>query len=234
MNALPAGTILQLMYFSERLETLPPGRFIEIGAWNGEITSFLLSRGWIGSVYEFDVDTTARLKHRIADEIVEGRLALISSDYVRSKTADVDIVISAMIMEHLSDEDEAHVMQNSHWTLEHKSGTLIGIVPASPRYWGIEDDNAGSPIYARSDRSYHTGVGLVATAPQRPNVPRFQRGKSQHIETGADQRIRSAKRQIEDYFSVDFLVNSQSAQDVSTAPPTEDAGVNRQVARSLF
>ncbi|UIJ99488.1 class I SAM-dependent methyltransferase [Rhizobium leguminosarum] len=113
MKALPPGTILQLMYLSERLERLQPGRFIEIGAGNGEITSLLLSRGWIGSVYEFDADTTARLKERFADEIVEGRLVLSNSNYVRSETADVDIVISSMVMEHLSDEDEALFMQKS-------------------------------------------------------------------------------------------------------------------------
>ncbi|NKK61367.1 methyltransferase domain-containing protein [Rhizobium leguminosarum bv. viciae] len=143
MKALPPGTILQLMYLSERLERLQPGRFIEIGAGNGEITSLLLSRGWIGSVYEFDADTTARLKERFADEIVEDRLVLSNSNYVRSETADVDIVISSMVMEHLSDEDEALFMQKSRANLEHKHGTLIGIVPAGPRYWGIEDEIAG-------------------------------------------------------------------------------------------
>jgi hypothetical protein len=143
MKALPPGTILQLMYLSERLDRLEAGRFVEIGAGSGEITSILLSRGWSGSIYELDARTTEKLRERFSAEIALDRLVLNNSDYVRSETADVDLVISSMVMEHLSDEDEALFMQKSLANLERKGGMLIGIVPAGPRYWGVEDDVVG-------------------------------------------------------------------------------------------
>lgn len=143
MIGLPPGTILQLMYLSERLNYLAPGRFIEIGAGNGEITNVLLSRGWSGTIYEFDAMTTERLRHRFSPEIASGRLVLNNSDYIQSEKLDVDLIISSMVMEHLSDEDEARFMQTSLANLSEKAGTLIAIVPAGPRYWGIEDDIAG-------------------------------------------------------------------------------------------
>ncbi|MDR9777571.1 class I SAM-dependent methyltransferase [Rhizobium hidalgonense] len=143
MNALPPGTILQLMYFSERLDRLKAGRFVEIGAGAGEITSILLSRGWSGSIYEFDARTAEKLRERFSREIASDRLVLNNSDYVQSETDDFDLVVSSMVMEHLSDGDEALFMQKSLANLERKGGMLIGIVPAGPRYWGVEDDIAG-------------------------------------------------------------------------------------------
>ncbi|WP_431323476.1 class I SAM-dependent methyltransferase [Rhizobium sp. YTU87027] len=143
MNALPPGTILQLMYVAERLDRLKPGCFIEIGAGNGEITHLLLSRGWSGMIYEFDVQTAERLEQRFSNEIAAGRLALFNADYINSEIKDVDLVISSMVMEHLSDEDEALYMLKSLANLKKRDGTLIGIVPAGPHYWGIEDDIAG-------------------------------------------------------------------------------------------
>lgn len=45
---LPPGTILQQMYFKERLRALSCGRFVEVGAGQGVVSKTLLDLGWSG------------------------------------------------------------------------------------------------------------------------------------------------------------------------------------------
>ena len=47
-----------------------------------------------------------------------------------------------MVMEHLDDQSERKFMELSAIRLK-AGGRMIGLVPASPRHWGIEDDIAG-------------------------------------------------------------------------------------------
>jgi len=140
---LPPGTLLQLMYLKERLRATPPGQFVEIGPGAGEITQLLLDRGWTGCSYDLEARTIAALKQRFAQEIAEQRFVAVNEDYVTS-TSDtpVDLVISCMVMEHLDNTQESAFMRHSRARLA-KGGRMIGLVPASPRHWGIEDDIAG-------------------------------------------------------------------------------------------
>ncbi|MGO4303085.1 class I SAM-dependent methyltransferase [Cupriavidus sp. RAF12] len=140
---LPPGTLLQLMYLKERLQTMPPGRFVEIGPGAGEITKLLLDSGWTGCSYDLEARTISALKERFGKEIAAQRFAAINQDYVASETDEpVDLVISCMVMEHLDNAQESAFMQQSRARLA-KGGRMIGLVPASPRHWGIEDDIAG-------------------------------------------------------------------------------------------
>ena len=143
MVALPPGTILQLMYLRERLRRIPAGRFVEIGPGSGEITSFLLVSGWIGSAYDLDSETVNRLNTRFAGDIAGGRLTVVNDDYLTTRDdADADLVISCMVMEHLGDDRQRAFMTKAASKLQ-SGGRMIGLVPASPRHWGIEDDIAG-------------------------------------------------------------------------------------------
>ncbi len=54
----------------------------------------------------------------------------------------VDLIISCMFMEHLSDDLENNFIQLSSKLL-YDNGLMIGFVPSSPAHWGIEDDIAG-------------------------------------------------------------------------------------------
>lgn len=140
---LPPGTLLQLMYLQERLATISVGHFIEIGPGSGEITRLLLLAGWTGQVYELESETVNRLKNRFASELGSGQLKISQSNYLDDTTAkDADLVISCMVMEHLEDEQEAAFMVRSTARLK-QGGLMIGIVPASPKHWGIEDKIAG-------------------------------------------------------------------------------------------
>lgn len=143
-GVLPPGTLLQLSYLRERLGALRPGRFIEVGPGAGEITQLLLSLGWTGRSYDLDAVTVRNLEHRFAAEIERGRYFAVQSDYLASPSPDerVDLVISCMVMEHLDECLESAFMRKSLEVLS-PTGIMIGLVPASPERWGIEDDIAG-------------------------------------------------------------------------------------------
>lgn len=144
MVVLPPGTLLQLMYLRDRIRRVPPGRFIEIGPGSGEIARLLLDHGWSGCSYDLEVKTIATLSDRFAKEIAENRFMPINDDYLAPPRASekVDLVISCMVMEHLEDDAQFAFMQMSAECLK-KGGIMIGLVPASPVHWGIEDDIAG-------------------------------------------------------------------------------------------
>lgn len=146
MVVLPPGTLLQLMYLRERIRQVQPGRFIEIGPGSGEITRLLLDYGWSGCSYDLEAKTIATLSNRFAKEIAEHRFMPINDDYLSPllppATEKVDLVISCMVMEHLEDDAQFAFMQMSEKYLK-KGGIMIGLVPASPAHWGIEDDIAG-------------------------------------------------------------------------------------------
>lgn len=145
MLVLPPGTLLQLMYLQERIRQITPGRFIEIGPGSGEITRLLLSHGWSGFSYDLEEQTITALGSRFSKEIAENRFQPVHADYLLSTPSlseKVDLVISCMVMEHLEDAAQHIFMEiSAHWLK--KDGVMIGLVPASPAHWGIEDDIAG-------------------------------------------------------------------------------------------
>ncbi len=143
MAVLPPGTLLQLMYLRERLLTLAPGRFIEVGPGSGEITGLLLDLGWRGVAYELDAETVNALATRFAEHICAGRLRLVNDDFLSDTEQDAaQLVISSMVMEHLDDAQQASFMARAAAHLC-ADGVMIALVPASPEDWGVEDDIAG-------------------------------------------------------------------------------------------
>lgn len=159
MTVLPPGTILQLLYLKERLHRLTPGSFIEIGPGSGEITQVLLDRGWSGASFDLGLETTAKLRERFKNEIAEQRFTAINADYLSTPiTESVDLIISCMVMEHLDVDMESAFMAKSATCLK-TGGIMIGLVPASPEHWGIEDDIAGH--YRRYTRD---SLARLATA----------------------------------------------------------------------
>ena len=145
IKGLPPGTILQLMYLKERLASMRPGRFVEIGPGAGHITALLLESGWTGVVFDLDPITIDALSSRFRDFIGPGRLTLHTADFTASGSLlgePVDLVISCMVMEHLDEGQETAFMLAASRVLR-AGGQMIGLVPGSPAAWGIEDDIAG-------------------------------------------------------------------------------------------
>lgn len=132
------------MYLRERLARVKPGRFIEVGPGSGELTNLLLNCGWSGISYDLGDHTIQALQFRFANEIREGRYAAVCGDYlsIPPTPGAFDLVISCMVMEHLDQDAESAFLTRSAVNLN-EHGRMIGLVPASPAHWGIEDDIAG-------------------------------------------------------------------------------------------
>jgi phospholipid N-methyltransferase len=151
-TVLPPGTLLQHMYLRERLQSRTPGRFIEIGPGTGDITALLLAAGWHGTVYELSPESVTLLHTRFANEIAQHRLTVMNGDFVAhaQTAASADLVISSMVIEHLSDEDERKFMEQARHVIT-AHGVVINMMPAGMQYWGIEDEIAGH--FRRYDRT---------------------------------------------------------------------------------
>ncbi len=145
MDILPPGTLLQLTYLRKRLGKLNPGRFIEIGPGSGEISKLLLDLGWKGVSYDLESHTVERLRHRFRKKISERQYETKNENFLAlslGSISKVDLIISCMVMEHLNDNLEREFMLRSRQLLNDE-GLMIGLVPASPQHWGIEDEIAG-------------------------------------------------------------------------------------------
>jgi len=92
---------------------------------------------------------------RFSSSILDGRYEVKAEDYmtvhVDTSFGQCDLIISSMVMEHLDKELESTFMHRSTELLR-PGGLLIGLVPASPTHWGIEDEIAGHcRRYTRED-----------------------------------------------------------------------------------
>jgi SAM-dependent methyltransferase len=140
---LPPGTILQQMYFKERLARLPRGRFVEVGAGQGIVSKTLLDLGWSGSAYDLNADSLAVASEVNRPAVSEGRYRVLHQDWLDTPAASAsDLVVSCMVLEHLDDDDEARYFEHVRHSLA-PGGTGVLFVPACPAYWGVEDEIAG-------------------------------------------------------------------------------------------
>jgi SAM-dependent methyltransferase len=141
---LAPGTILQFLYVNERLRRRAPGRFVEVGAGEGELSHVLLEAGWRGRAYDLNHEALAHAATRNAGFVDSGRLELVEGDWLTMpfEPCTTDLVVAAMVLEHLPDKDVIRFLDRAAESLT-ASGELVLIVPGSPAHWGIEDDVAG-------------------------------------------------------------------------------------------
>ncbi len=142
----PPGTILQLMYFKERLANVKPGRFHEIGVGRGHLSATLLVRGWSGIGFELDANSAASARQCNDQAIRDGRYSMSECDWLRLDAVPrgnhADMIISSMVLEHLDETAESQYLQRCRERLK-TGGRGIVFVPGSPQDWGIEDEIAG-------------------------------------------------------------------------------------------
>jgi cyclopropane fatty-acyl-phospholipid synthase-like methyltransferase len=125
--------------------------FIDVGAGNGYLSHTLLSLGLTGT--GFDLNTEACENNRIenAKAVTSGRYAVRCEDFVRAAVPPVDLIISSMVIEHLTPGQVRDYFARCREVLN-PGGLIVTIVPASPRHWGIEDEIAGhQKRYKRED-----------------------------------------------------------------------------------
>ncbi len=139
----PPGTILQHLYLKERLAARPPGTFVEVGTGSGHLARLLLDAGWRGTGWDLSGEALVRARLALAPAIEAGRLTLREGNWLDAPgTGDVDLVVSCMVIEHLSDDDERRYFARCREALA-PGGVAALFVPASMRHWGVEDDLAG-------------------------------------------------------------------------------------------
>jgi SAM-dependent methyltransferase len=131
------------MYVRERLGARSPGRFVEVGVGGGELSRVLLDLGWKGVGYDISYDAVAAAGKLNSAAIAQRRYEIRHADWLTAEPcARVELVISAMVIEHLASEDEARYFERCRSWLG-PGGLAVALVPASPPHWGIEDEIAG-------------------------------------------------------------------------------------------
>ena len=139
----PPGSILQQIYFRERLKLLNPGTFIEVGCGQGILSKLLLDLGWHGVGFDLNELAIEKALQLNEKSIIQGKYAVYCDNWLETKyQKSADLILSCMVLEHLSEEDEERYFQKCQRLLN-PGGLVILFVPGAPKYWGIEDEIAG-------------------------------------------------------------------------------------------
>ncbi len=121
----------------------PRGTFIEVGVGWGHYSECLLAMGWTGKGYDLDEVSVANARARNSAAVASGRYQVVAGDWLQAnETSTVDLILAAMVIEHLNDQDRLLFLQACARHLG-PDGICIFLVPGSPRDWGIEDEIAG-------------------------------------------------------------------------------------------
>jgi SAM-dependent methyltransferase len=140
---LPPGTILQHLYLQERLRGTLPGTFVEVGIGHGLLSKILLRNGWRGVGYDLGPEAVRIAANVNRAAVDQGHYEVRQSDWLSAKDhSPADLIVSSMVLEHLSDKDEQLYLKRCHRLLN-RNGKIALFVPGSPRHSGIEDEVAG-------------------------------------------------------------------------------------------
>jgi SAM-dependent methyltransferase len=143
MSELAPGSILQKMYLKNRIAKNKYSNFCEVGSGNGFLSKLLLDNGLSG--IGFDLNTSACANNQAFNKtyISEGKYEVSNQNFFDYKTdKKFDIIMSCMVIEHLDDKEVQNYFEKCKDLLS-KNGKIIVFVPASKKYWGIEDEIAG-------------------------------------------------------------------------------------------
>jgi SAM-dependent methyltransferase len=143
MSELAPGSILQRMYLQKRIQKGKYKTFCEIGAGNGFLSKLLLSNGLSG--IGFDLNASACKNNETLNQyfISKQQYQVVNDNFLDYKhTSKYDVILSCMVIEHLTDEQVTTYFEKCKELLS-PNGVIIVLVPASMKYWGIEDEIAG-------------------------------------------------------------------------------------------
>ena len=131
------------MYLKERLSRIKAGTFVEIGCGQGMLTQVLLEAGWSGTAYDLNEKSLEKSAQLNSKFVADGKLVLKNQDWLDEPSdVKVDLIISALVLEHMDDAAEALYIKKCKSSLK-ENGRALLFVPNSPDHWGIEDDIAG-------------------------------------------------------------------------------------------
>jgi len=143
MKILPPGNILQNLYLKERLRENKWKTFLEIGSGNGYLSNVMLTSGLSGTGCDLNQDACKNNSEHNARYIEKGRYKVLNKDFTTLSTDEkYDLIIAAMVIEHIPDEELKGFISKCKSVLS-PSGSVVFFVPSSMKYWGIEDEIAG-------------------------------------------------------------------------------------------
>lgn len=139
------GSILQRMYLKSRLRKLKMQgkRFLEVGAGTGYNSRILLEEGMKGIGLDLNPES-CELNKQMNELYIGKKLYSVSNQNFFELGSEVkyDLIISCMVIEHLSDDDVLKYFEKCKSLLS-TNGIIITLVPSAMKYWGIEDEIAG-------------------------------------------------------------------------------------------
>ena len=92
---LAPGTILQRMFVEERLSSVAPGFFVEVGVGEGNLSHLLLQMGWRGLGYDFSSESLAGAAVINEAAVREERYQLLRRNWLHDEgKRKADLVIS--------------------------------------------------------------------------------------------------------------------------------------------
>lgn len=153
MTGLPPGTILQLLYFKERMKLLGKGsRFLDIGSGNGMLSSLLLKLGLNGVAIDLNAEACKKNSTTNLKYIQNNQFKVIHGDLLEYNDDEkFDLILACMVIEHLPDNSLKLFINQCKKKMK-TGGRLVFFVPASMNYWGIEDEIAGHILrYEKND-----------------------------------------------------------------------------------
>jgi SAM-dependent methyltransferase len=144
MTGLPPGTILQYLYIRERLKKRRSGqRFLDIGSGNGMLSSLLLNMGFQGLAVDLNQGACENNRKANQSYIDKGKFNVVHGNLLElADTEKFDVILACMVIEHLRDADLKSFIEACKNLLK-PDGNIVFLVPASMKYWGIEDEIAG-------------------------------------------------------------------------------------------
>lgn len=139
------GSILQRLYIKERLRKLRlrSGLFLELGSGNGYNSRILLEHGLRGIGVDLNASACEKNKALNADFIQAGKYEVHNGDFFSLPLKEkFDLIFSCMVIEHMDNDLVERYFQHAKTILK-PNGLIITMVPAQPKFWGIEDDVVG-------------------------------------------------------------------------------------------
>lgn len=144
MKVQAPGNILQNLYLKKRIRKWSRTfSFLEIGSGVGTMSGILLKQGGKGT--GIDLNELACIENNRENHqfIQKGSYRILNSDFFAFESQhEFDIIVSMMVIEHLSQSELDKFLTKCKLLLK-KGGLLVLFVPASNKYWGIEDEIAG-------------------------------------------------------------------------------------------
>jgi hypothetical protein len=143
MEDIAPGSILQRMFLRNRISRFKQKTFCEIGAGNGYISEIFLNLGYTGICFDLNASACEKNRDRNKSFINSGKFSVLNENFFEKElTQKFDVIISCMVIEHLPENIVNQYFERCRNLLDEK-GTIIVMVPASMKYWGIEDEIAG-------------------------------------------------------------------------------------------